>query len=364
MTQRRLPGRRQDSAPENPMVERRLGVLPAIPGVAGPAAFQRRLQAEFERRGIGFSYQPEADGCDALLVIGGTRHLGVIRRLHRRGIPVFHRLDGMNWIHRRRRTGWRHALRAEASNRLMRLIRDRLADAVVYQSEFARHWWETRCGAAANSQVICNGVPLDVYRPEPGTAPPQDRWRLLVVEGNLAGGYEQGLEWAVALRTGLASVASRPVELAVAGRVSEDLRRAWERRAPQQITWLGLIAPEEVVDQDRRAHVLFSTDIHPACPNSVIEALACGLPVVGFDTGALRELVTPMAGKVVPYGGNAWQLDAPDLPALVQAAREVLADQAGYRAGARQRAEAGLGVETMAEAYLETLGWQKEGKTR
>jgi glycosyltransferase involved in cell wall biosynthesis len=346
------------------MLEPRLGVLPRIPGVAGPAAFQRRLRAEFERRGIGFSYQPQTDGCDALLVIGGTRHLGEIWRLRRRGIPVFHRLDGMNWIHRRRRTGWRHALRAELSNRLMRLIRDRLADAVIYQSEFARRWWETRCGAVGNSRVILNGVPLDIYSPKAEVAPPQDRWRLIVVEGNLAGGYEKGLEWAARMRGGLASVASSPVELAVAGRVSAELRRIWEKRAPQQITWLGLIPPEAVPDHDRRAHLMFSTDIHPACPNSVIEALACGLPVIGFDTGALGELVTSSAGKVVPYGGNAWQLDEPDIPALVQAAREILGDQPGYRAGARQRAEACLGVEAMADAYLKAFGWKTETGAR
>ena len=44
-------------------------------------------------------------------------------------------------------------------------------------------------------------------------------------------------------------------------------------------------------------------------PNSVIEALACGLPVVSFDTGALPELVTPGAGRVVAYGGDPWRLD-------------------------------------------------------
>ena len=52
----------------------------------------------------------------------------------------------------------------------------------------------------------------------------------------------------------------------------------------------------------RSADLLFSADVHPACPNSVIEALACGLPVIAFDTGAIREIVDDSSGAVVAYG--------------------------------------------------------------
>jgi glycosyltransferase involved in cell wall biosynthesis len=105
----------------------------------------------------------------------------------------------------------------------------------------------------------------------------------------------------------------------------------------------------------RSSHLLFSAEINPPCPNSVIEALACGLPVIGFDTGSLRELIGEVAGKLVPYGGNQWKLEQPDVPALAQAAIEILQNQEQFRKAARARAEDLLNVDKMVDAYLKIL---------
>ncbi len=106
---------------------------------------------------------------------------------------------------------------------------------------------------------------------------------------------------------------------------------------------------------DRSAHLLFSADLNPACPNSVIEALACGLPVVAFDTGAMNELVLGDSGRLVPYGGDPWKLDQPDIPALAAAAAQVLHDRPRFSAAARAQAEKALGLDQMMDGYLKAL---------
>ena len=334
----------------------RLTFAARIAGVAGPAGFQRRLASGLAARGVGVGYGLETAPGDVVLVIGGTRDLPGLWRTRRRGALILQRLNGMNWVHRRRRTGLRHFLRAELNNALLRLIRDRLATVVVYQSRFAQGWWERVHGAApVRSAVIHNGVPLDEYAPEAGEGPVREPIRLLMVEANLAGGYEVGLEWAAAWAPLVQSALGGRVELAVAGRVPERARVLAESRLP--VRWLGVVEPERIPRLDRSAHVLFSADVMPACPNAVIEALACGLPVVSFDTGALPELVTGDAGRVVPYGGDPWHLETPDLQALARATVEVVRDQPKYRAGARARAEAGLGLDPMVDGYMAAIGW-------
>ena len=156
--------------------------------------------------------------------------------------------------------------------------------------------------------------------------------------------------------------ANRPVELTVVGRVAEDVRARWTQRFQETgrrqsvgIRWVGQVPRQEIPGIDRSAHVYYSADINAACPNAVIEALACGLPVVAFDTGALPELVAEGSGRVVAYGADPWKLEAPDVPALVRATEEILIDQAAYRQAARDRAEGLFGLDRMVLAYLDQL---------
>jgi glycosyltransferase involved in cell wall biosynthesis len=335
-------------------VSRRLCLVSPIRGIAGPAAFQRRLAEGLAARGHEVSYDLNDRPYDAVLVSGGTRRLAALRRAQAAGIPILQRLDGINWIHRRRRTGWRHFLRAELNNLLLRATR-RLASRVVYQSAFVRSWWERSYGAAsAPAVVIHNGVPLDIFSPRGPAADRADGVRLLVLEARLGGGYEIGLEWAVELGRRLKASASRRVELAVAGEVSTDIDK---RFTGDYVSWLGAVPAESVPRLIRSADLLYASDVNPACPNSVIEAMACGVPVLAFDTGAVREVVGADAGRVVAYGGDPWRLDPPDIAGLEQAAGEILARPADFRRAARARAEAGFGVDRMVEAYLAALGW-------
>lgn len=333
---------------------RRLCLVSRITGLAGPASFQRRLASGLRARGIDVCYSLDDHPYDAILLTGGTRELAKLASAHRAHIPVIQRLDGMNWIHRQRRTGVRHFLRAEINNFLMRLVRRRWADAIVYQSAFVQRWWDEAAGPAeAPARVVHNGVPLDEFSPQDRPSP--QRPRLLVFEANLAGGYEVGLDHAIALYNALS--ARRPVEMAVAGDVSPTLRAQADARVVSPIAWLGVIPPEHVPDVHRSADVLFSADIHPACPNAVIESMASGTPVVAFETGALPELIQEDAGRLVPYGGDPWRLSPPDTPALAGAAEAVLSDPDRFRRGARRRAEAAFGLDQMVDGYLHTLGW-------
>jgi glycosyltransferase involved in cell wall biosynthesis len=86
-----------------------------------------------------------------------------------------------------------------------------------------------------------------------------------------------------------------------------------------------------------------------------VEALACGLPVLSFDTGALPEMVTGEAGRVVPYGGDPWRLDQADTLSLAAAAEEILQNQEPFRKGARVRAEEAFNLDDMVDSYLKAL---------
>jgi glycosyltransferase involved in cell wall biosynthesis len=203
--------------------------------------------------------------------------------------------------------------------------------------------------------VVYNAVDLAQYSPQGPAERPTDRQRLLLVEGSLGGGYEMGLDTAIEMAEILRVDYQQAVELMVVGKVSPSLQASAQTKTQVPLVFTGKVPGEQIPRVDRSAHLLFAADINAACPNSTIEALACGLPVVAFDTGALPELVIGDAGRVVPYGGDPWLLVPPDVPRLARAANEVLADQPRFRQGARQRAEEAFGLDTMVEGYLACL---------
>lgn len=57
------------------------------------------------------------------------------------------------------------------------------------------------------------------------------------------------------------------------------------------IRCLGGMNKKEISEQLHQTDILIHCQLNPACPNSVIEALSCGVPVVGFDTGAMKEIL-------------------------------------------------------------------------
>ena len=62
------------------------------------------------------------------------------------------------------------------------------------------------------------------------------------------------------------------------------------------------------VNHDRLADLYFSADVYinasleESFGMTIVEAMACGTPVVSYDSGAAKSIITPQVGEVVPAG--------------------------------------------------------------
>jgi glycosyltransferase involved in cell wall biosynthesis len=331
----------------------RICIVPRVEGLAGVASFRLKFEEGLRLRGLDITHDVSQQA-DAILVLAGTKSLLPLWRARRGGMRIVQRLDGINWVQRVRWAGLRYTIRAVYGNANLSLIRARLADHVIYQSQFIKRWWEDWYRPARiPSSVILNGVDLNRYTPSGLHERPSQHYRLLVVEGSLAGGLDSGLFDAADLAGTLSK--KFKIELMVVGRVQARAKNKLKKQPAFRVQFMGLLPREQIPWLMRSSHVLFSAEVNPPCPNSVIEALACGLPVIGFDTGSLAEIVQGDAGRLVPYGGNPWKLETPDIPALAERTTEVLEDQPRFRKSAREQAESKFSLDQMMDEYLKVL---------
>jgi glycosyltransferase involved in cell wall biosynthesis len=204
------------------------------------------------------------------------------------------------------------------------------ADHVLYQSEFCKRSADEFLGVPrGSSEVLYNAVDTDHFAPngDPGSGRP-----VLLLGGDQTQAYR--LE--VALRT----LAQLPhAKLIVTGRlVSDPQPLVRELGLADRVEFVGRYAQRDAPALFRRAHLLLHTKVNDPCPAAVIEAMACGLPVVYAASGGTVELVGDEAGIGVPHD-LGWERDLPPDPAALAAAVEaVLAERSAYAAAARRRA--------------------------
>lgn len=336
----------------NPIV----GIIPNVQGVGGPASFNEKLASGLIGRGVEITYDLTTPDISAVLVIAGTKHLATLARCIQRGVPLIQRLDGMNWVHRRRFTGVKHFLRSEVNNFIVKRIRNVFADKLIYQSTFTKIWWDRVYGEVKKPQTtIYNGVDLERYQPIIKAKRQDSTLNVIIVEGHIKNGLEVGLQNAISALDVFSRKTGRPVNLTIAGEVPSNIRLKLMKGRNLGFTWTGVVPRDEISKMVSLSDLFFSTEPNPACPNAVIEAMSCGLPVAAFDSGAIRELVPDDCGIVAPYGADIWKLQAAEPDRMVESliANEDHLGQKG--SNARKRVESHYSLDTMIDHYMEVL---------
>ena len=293
-----------------------------VPGeaVAGGTAKFQRLARRFENHPTDFT----------ILYLGSNwlpRDVGpLLWYARQRRIPVVLNQNGVGY------PGWAGE-RTEAVNQPLRRVLH-AADYILYQSWFCKRSADEFLGEPSGRwEILSNAV--DVDRFTPAAEPPPDGPVLL-----LGGDQTQPYRLELALRTFAVVVCSFPqARLLVTGRLlspAEPLVR--ELRLGDRVEFVGRYSQEEAPSVFRRAHALLHTKVNDPCPSAVIEAMACGVPVVYPASGGTVELVGDEAGIGVPHPGG-WERDEPPSPeALADAVARVLGDREAYAAEARRRA--------------------------
>ena len=287
--------------------------------VAGGTAKFQKLAARFPNDPARFT----------LLYLGSTwlpRDLRPLLWLARlRGVPLVLNQNGVGY------PGWAGD-ETDAFNRPLRLALA-AADHVLYQSAFCKRSADELVGEPRGAwEILHNAVDVDFFTP--GAPPPGGPVLLL------GGDQTQAYRLELGLRTLAALLPAHPeAELLVTGRLAiaaEPL--VAELGLTGRVTFTGRYAQRDAPALFRRAHLLLHTKVNDPCPTLVLEAMACGLPVVHPASGGTVELVGDEAGVGVAHHDSFDRDRPPSAHAMAEAVERVLAAHAVYVAAARTRA--------------------------
>jgi glycosyltransferase involved in cell wall biosynthesis len=302
---------------------------------AGGTAKIQKLAARFPNHPVGFSILYLGSNC----LPRDLRPLLVLAR--RRRIPLVVNQDGVGY------PGWAGERTEEVNRPLRRALL--AADHVLYQSAFAKESADLFLGATRGSwEVLPNAV--DVRHFAPASERPSGGPVLL-----LGGDQTQAYRLELALRTLGVVARSRPdARLLVTGRL-ETSPDALVRKLglKGRVHVLGEYAQRDAPRIFRRAHLLLHTKVLDPCPTLVLEAMACGLPVVYAASGGTVELVGEEAGVGMPHPVS-WDRDEPPEPeALAEAVERVLGALPAYAEAARRRAVERFALEPWLQRHAE-----------
>ena len=271
--------------------------------------------------------------CDALYAVSSAFHektaeiFAVARSLN---IPIIWNQDGAYFPHSY------GTETVENGNRKMGAL-FHTADYVLYQSEFARESSHHFLGPyQGDGEVLYNAIDTAFYAPDSNK---RNADLTLLAAGSHDDPYRIPLVLDV---FGQALTQLESLRLIIAGRI-KDTEQDFVYNEIGQRGWgdivevVGPYSPSITPNLFNRAHIFLHVKYSDVCPSVVLEAMACGLPVVFSATGGTPELVGD-AGIGIPTEQDWETPRPPSAESLANAIVRVASNLEHFSSVARQRA--------------------------
>lgn len=245
----------------------------------------------------------------------------------------------------------------ESVNSLMKKL-IRLADWVIYQSNFCKVSADKFLGEFGGPHsIIYNCVDTAVFSPMPAGLPVSPL-RLLVM-----GSHNQSYRVLIPLET-LSVLIKRgiPARLKIAGKfgwpnAEEEIKsRINSLNLSDHVEIFGPYLQEDAPDLYRESHILLHPKYNDACPTVPIEAMACGVPVIGSGSGGVPELLGDRGGIAVktPQSWDTVHVAGPEV--IADAVSDIMEDWPKWSVKARMRAEQYFSREKWLEEHERVFG--------
>lgn len=243
--------------------------------IGGPMTFMRNLKAELKKQK--FQYQKTPFFAKGMF-FPIAENFVLIRLTKLFGGKIIQRLDGVYYPSK-------NGEFYEKYNSKMKSVYKNYSDFVVFQSQYSIKQVFAMFGEIPKSKytVIFNGANINIFYPG-------DNKKLHKKIRFVTTGRYRNKDMLNPVIEALDILEKKGVnfELLIIGPILLDNKdKILSRKYVKNTQTLN---QKEIANQLRNSDIFIYSHLNPPCPNSVIEAVCCGLPVVGFDSGALKEI--------------------------------------------------------------------------
>ncbi len=298
----------------------------------GPRVKAQRLKNHFSESRTSY---------DLVYVLSNNPHLNTrsLNRLKRNRIPIVLNQNGVYF------PGWYPAGWSVKNKHNQAIYQS--ADYVFWQSAFARRSARQFLSPLdPPGEILYNAVDLNVFFPA-SRHQRQEEFRFLIA-GNFRLSSLYQIEEAVKALP--ISEDLRKVRMTIAGldkRLQQNVEiLATKMGVRERIDFLQAFSQNEAPSLMRQCDAYLALKYMDTCPNLVIEALACGLPVVYSSTGGLPELIDETCGVGLPLEEN-WFANptSPRAGQIAEGMSQVIRQHKIMSLAARHRAEKMFDIE-------------------
>jgi len=240
----------------------------------GPSTFMYNLNNYLDKENI--RYHTKYKKGDSIF-FPITYSYDVLKEVKKNGGKIIQRLDGIYYPSK-------HGDKHIELNSDIKEIYLKYADHIVFQSEYSRKQCFEMLGIKEqqNYSIIINGVNKEIFIPD------NNRTMSGIIELVTTGNF-RNIDMIEPVVLALDTLAGKfDFHLNVIGPVVNESLKSLLKR--DYVVMRGLKTIYEIAEVLPKMDIFIYSHLNPPCPNSVIEAISCGLPVVGFDSGAMSEL--------------------------------------------------------------------------
>jgi glycosyltransferase involved in cell wall biosynthesis len=267
--------------------------FPKFTRIGGPTTFMKNLQKYLDEQDFSYVTNPRKANSIFFPVFFSKR---VLEKIKKKGGVIIQRLDGIFYPEK-------NFDKYEELNKDIKDVYQNYADFIIFQSDHSRDQCFSMFGKKNKDQhtIIINGVDKSIFYPEKESPRGLKKKIKFAATGNF-----RNFDMIEPIIQALDLLQNQiHFELFLFGPIKNKLLMPYLKR--DYVTHSIAADPVDLASHLRNMDIFIYSFLNPPCPNSVLEAISCALPVVGFDSGSMSELLFFSRELLAPVNEEVFQ---------------------------------------------------------